>query len=258
MLVRRTARPELESTMKRFLMITTASALLCGQAFAQQAAVMPTPSLSATSPLGMVPSAPVGGTGIPLGATEIASPGVSPAPISSTIGSTVCSTIGTAPSTMFGSATAFDGGGVDVGSVTPQSTMSMMPGMSSSGISPTSALIDTSGTQSMCGAGSGNLAASSMPTSPTTPGGVPRTGIPMGSTEIGNLGVSSATMVPTITVGPTISTIAPTIPTVPAVTLPAANTTAVPASTDPITGIPNITGAPNTIPGLSAAATMFR
>ena len=57
--------------MKRFLMITAASALLCGQAFAQQAAVIPTPSLSATSPLGMVPSAPVGGTGIPLGATEI-------------------------------------------------------------------------------------------------------------------------------------------------------------------------------------------
>ena len=69
--------------MKRFLMITAASALLCGQAFAQQAAVIPTPSLSATSPLGMVPSAPVGGTGIPLGATEIASGGVSPMPISS-------------------------------------------------------------------------------------------------------------------------------------------------------------------------------
>lgn len=249
--------------MKRFLMITAASALLCGQAFAQQAAVMPTPSLSATSPLGMVPSAPVGGTGIPLGATEIASPGVSPAPIASTIGSTACSTIGTAPSTMFGSATSFDGGGVAVGTVTPQSTMATMAGMpttsamSSSSIPPTSALIDTSGTSSMCGAGSGNLAASPMPTSPTTPGGVQRTGIPMGSTEIGNLGVSSATMVPTITVGPTISTIVPTIPTVPAVTLPAPNTTAV-AATDPITGIPNITGAPNTIPGLSTAATMLR
>jgi len=249
--------------MKRLLMITTASALLCGQAFAQQAAVMPTPSLSATSPLGMVPSAPVGGTGIPFGATEIASPGVSPAPISPTIGSTSCSTIGTAPSTMFGSAAAFDGGGVAVGTVTPQSTMSTMPGMSttsdmSSGISPTSALIDTSGTQSMCGAGSGNPAASSMPTGPTTPGGVPRTGIPMGSTEIGNLGVSSAAAVPIITVTPTISSLAPTIPTVPAVTLPAPNTTAIGALTDPITGIPNITGTSNTIPGLSTAATTFR
>ena len=115
--------------MKRFLMITTASALLCGQAFAQQAAVMPTPSLSATSPLGMVPSAPVGGTGIPFGATEITSPGVSPMPLPSTgiIGSTVCSTIGTAPSTMFGSAASFDGGGMPIGTATPPSTMPPMP-----------------------------------------------------------------------------------------------------------------------------------
>ena len=242
--------------MKRFLMITAASALLCGQALAQQAAVMPTPSLSATSPLGMVPSAPVGGTGIPFGATEIASPGVSPAPLASgdMTGSAACSTIGTAPSTMFGSTSAFDGGGMPVGNVTPQGMMAM----SSSGIPPTSALIDTSGTQSMCGAGSGNLAASSTPTSPTTPGGVARTGIPMGSTEIGNLGISSAAAVPIITVAPTINPIAPTIPTVPAVTLSAANSTAVAAPADPITGIPNITGVPSTIPGLSAAATMFR
>ena len=235
--------------MKRFLMITAASALLSGHAFAQQAAVMPTPSLSATSPLGMVPSAPVGGTGIPFGATEIASPGVSPAPISSTIGGTVCSTIGTAPSTMFGSTTTFDGGGMSVGTVTPQSTMAMQ----SSGISPTSALIDTSGTQSMCGAGSGSLAASSTPTSPTTPGGVPRTGIPMGSTEIGNLGVSSAAAVPIISVTPTIAS---TIPMVPAVTLPAPNTTTVPAATDPITGMPNISGIQSTVPALSPGATI--
>jgi len=239
--------------MKRFLMITTASALLCGHAFAQQAAVMPTPSLSATSPLGMVPSAPVGGTGIPFGATEITSPGVSPAPLPSTgiIGSTVCSTVGTAPSTMFGSAATFDGGGMPVGTVTPQSTMAM----SSSGISPTSALIDTSGSQSMCGAGSGSIAASSTPTSPTTPGGVPRTGIPMGSTEIGNLGISSAAAVPIITVTPTV---AATIPTVPAVTLAAPNTAIVAAPVDPLTGLPNITGATNTVPGLSTGNTMLR
>jgi len=106
----------------------------------------------------------------------------------------------------------------------------------------------------MCGAGSGNTTASSAPTSPTTPGGVPRTGIPMGSTEIGNLGVSSAAMVPIITVTPTI---APTIATVPAVTLPAPNTTTVPALTDSITGAPNITGVPNTVPGLSPGATML-
>ncbi|MCA6117423.1 hypothetical protein J6524_21515 [Bradyrhizobium sp. WSM 1738] len=247
--------------MKRFLMITTASAMLCGQALAQQAAVMPTPSLAATTPLGMVPSAPVGGTGIPLGSTEIASPGVSPAPsiATGTFGSTACSTIGTAPSTMFGSAASFDGGGVAVGAVTPQSTMSAMPmagAPMSSSIAPTSALVDTSGMSSMCGAGSSNLAASSTPTSPVAPGGVTRTGIPMGSTEIASLGVSSAAAVPTIAVAPTVSTITPTVPTVPAITLPA--TTAVAAPTDPLTGIPNITGVPNTVPGLSAAATMLR
>ena len=246
--------------MKRFLTITAASALLCGQALAQQAAVMPTPSLAATTPLSMVPSAPVGGTGIPLGATEIASPGVSPAPGSAT-GSTACSTIGTAPSTMFGSATTFDGGGVAVGTVTPESTMSAMPmagaAMSASGIAPTSALIDTSGMSSMCGAGAGNLAASSTPTSPVAPGGVTRTGIPMGSTEIGNLGISSAATVPTIGVVPTVCTIAPTIPTVPAITLPAPTTTAVAAPTDAVTGAINISGVPNTVPGVSNGSTVF-
>jgi hypothetical protein len=236
--------------MKPILMITTASALLCSPAFAQQAAVMPTPSLSATSPLGMVPSAPVGGTGIPLGATEITSPGVSPIPLPSTgiVGSTVCSTVGTAPSTMFGSAASFDGGGMALGTVTPQSTMAM----SSSGISPTSALIDTSGGQSMCGAGGGNTTASSAPTSATTPGGVPRTGIPMGSTEIGNLGVSSAVAVPTIMVTPTVAS---TFPTTPVAPLSAPNTTAIPAATNPITGMPSISGIQSTVPALSPGAT---
>jgi hypothetical protein len=100
----------------------------------------------------------------------------------------------------------------------------------------------------------GSLAASSTPTSPTTPGGVPRTGIPMGSTEIGNLGVSSAAAVPIITVTPTIAS---TIPTVPAVTLPAPNTTTVPAATNPITGMPSIHGIQSTVPALSPGATML-
>jgi hypothetical protein len=77
----------------------------------------------------------------------------------------------------------------------------------------------------------------------------------MGSTEIGNLGVSSAAAVPTITVTPTIAS---TFPTVPAVTLPAPNTTTVPAATDPTTGIPNISGIQSTVPGLSPGATMVR
>src|ERR1700740_1109799 len=56
------------------------------------------------------------------------------------------------------------------------------------------------GVSGMCGAGSrGTGSAPSPPTStaPTTPGGNPRTGIPMGSWEIANLGVSSAPAIPT-------------------------------------------------------------
>lgn len=229
--------------MKGYLTIAAASALLCGSAIAQQAAVMPTPSLSATTPLAMMPSAPVGPTGIPLGATEIAAPGVSPSPTSpaGTLGTATCSTIGTAPSTMFGSTNTFDGGGVAVGTVMPQGSMSV-PGSSmsamstsSSGIPPTSALIDTSGMSAMCGSGSGNMAAS---TTPTTQGGVPRTGIPLGSTEIGNLGVSSAAAVPTPGVTPFVSQMA-AVPRVPAVTLPAPNTAlAIPPPVDAATTVP--------------------
>ena len=232
--------------MKRFLMITAASTLLCNPVLAQQAAVMPTPSLAVTSPLGMVPSAPVGGTGIPLGATEIASPGVSPVPISSsTTASSGCTTIGTAPSVMFGSANSFDGGGVALAAATPQGpmstagTMAMQAASTASGIAPTSALIDTSGMSGMCGSGAANPAMSSTPTAPTTAGGLPRTGIPLGSTEISNLGVSSAAAVPTMGVLPSVSNLAPTMPSVPAVTIPLPDTTAVPPPVDAATLPPN-------------------
>ena len=55
-----------------------ASLLGCGAAYAQASMnVSPLPALGMTSPLG-IPNAPVGQTGIPLGATELATPGVSP------------------------------------------------------------------------------------------------------------------------------------------------------------------------------------
>ncbi len=232
--------------MKRFLMVTAASALLCSPVLAQQAAVMPTPSLSATTPLGMVPTAPVGGTGIPLGSTEIASPGVSPVPISPPVaGGSVCTTIGTAPSTMFGSVGSFDGGGVAVAAATPQGpmstagTMAMPQSTTASGLAPTSALIDTSGMSGMCGSGATNPVMSSAPTAPTTPGGLPRTGIPLGSTEIANLGVSSAAAVPTMGVLPSVNNVAPTVPSIPALTIPAPAAAAVPPPVDAATLPPN-------------------
>jgi hypothetical protein len=200
--------------MKRFLIVLLALPLLPNAVLAQ-AAVTPTP-LSVTSPLGMVPSAPVGGTGIPIGSTEIASPGVSPLPMASTAttampGGTACPTIGTSPSTMYGSTTTYDGGGMSVGGG-PTETASLTGATpSSSGISATSQMIDTSGISGMCGSSASSLSASSAPAS--TPGSGSRTGIPLGSTEIGNLGVSSAAAVPTIVVSPPTITTGSIVPT---------------------------------------------
>src|SRR5216684_629534 len=169
----------------------------------------PTPTMGATSPLGIATGSSVSPTGIPLGSTEIASPGVSPMPANSTGtiampgSSTACSTLGTSPSGMFGSTASFDGGGTAVGAATP-------------------ATAATSGATAMSGTSmSSGISSSSTPTStsPTTPGGGARTGIPLGSFEIGNLGVSSAAAVPTISVLPTVG-IAPLVPTMPTVASP--------------------------------------
>jgi hypothetical protein len=230
-----------ESRMRPILIVATAwSLLFAGPVFAQiQDPLMATPSLGATSPLGMGPGGSVGGTGIPLGATEITSPGVSPAPtvgVTGTIampssgaittGGTSCSTIGASPSGMYGSSASYDGGGMAVGTAAPAtaatSGTSTSSGVSatSSGMSTSSGMLDTSGMSGMCGSGSSSVAASSTPTStaPTAPGGVARTGIPLGSYEIGNFGVSSAPAVPTISVLPTVGTsLTPLVPTMPTV-----------------------------------------
>jgi hypothetical protein len=82
-------------------------------------------------------------------------------------------------------------------------------------------MLDTSGTSGMCGSGSSSVAASSSPTStsPITPGGAARTGIPFGSYEIGNLGVSSTPAVPLPGVLPTVGGLepGPVVPTLPTV-----------------------------------------
>src|SRR6267378_3728544 len=197
---------------------------VCNAATAQVSGMAsPTPTMGATSPLGIGTGSAVSQTGIPLGSTEIASPGVSPAPtVTGTIampsGVTPCSTLGTSPSSMFGSTASFDGGGMAAGSAAPATA-------ATSGMSTTSGMLETSGMSGMCGSGSSSIASSSTPTStsPTTPGGGARTGIPLGSTEIGNLGVSSAATVPTNSVLPTVGTVGsstPLMPTMPIVTSP--------------------------------------
>jgi hypothetical protein len=154
----------------------------------------PTPTIGVTSPLGMARSTGIGGTGIPFGATEIASPGVSPLPtIAPPAGAaTSCSTAGMAPSPIAGSNAAYDGGGLSLATGAPTSDAS---GSATSGLPTTTAMIDTSGLSSMCGSGATTPAASSIPMS-TASGSGRGVGIPLGSTEIGNLGISSLLAVP--------------------------------------------------------------
>ncbi len=99
----------------------------------------------------------------------------------------------------------------------------------------------------MCGSGSGSVVSSSAPTSmaPTTPGGVGRTGIPLGSTEIGNLGVSGTPAVPTPGVSPLVGFVgsSPALPTVPMVTSPPVVSSATTnAFTCPMTGLAGMSG----------------
>src|SRR6266436_8428357 len=150
---------------------------VCNVAMAQVSGMAsPTPTMGATSPLGIATGSTVSPTGIPMGATEIASPGVSPMPTGSMSttampgSSTTCSTLGTSPSGMFGSTASFDGGGTAVGTATPATAATLGTTSTSSGISATSEMstaagtLNTAGTSGMCGSGSSSIASSSTPT----------------------------------------------------------------------------------------------
>src|SRR5258708_14534736 len=93
--------------MKIPFAITTLTAVLlgCGCALAQMGGTSTSPGNIAT-PLALGPVAPVGPSGVPLGATELAAPGTSPAP-PSTMG---CSNA--AGSTSQAGMALFDGGGM--------------------------------------------------------------------------------------------------------------------------------------------------
>jgi len=105
--------------------IAVPALLVCNVATAQVTGMAsPTPTIGMTSPLSMGAGSPVSPAGIPLGSTEIVSPGISPAPadatgtIATSSGAT-CSTLGSAPSSMFGSTASFDGGGMSLGLAQP-------------------------------------------------------------------------------------------------------------------------------------------
>ena len=289
--------------MRPSLILATVWCLLCtGPAFAQVEdpldPLTAVPSLGATSPLGMGASGSVGMTGIPLGSTEVPSLGVSPVPTGGVTGTITipttgtiagdCSTGGMSPSGTYGSTASYDGGGMAPGTAAPATAAmsgttgtlataattdpTAIPGTSTSSqmsIPPAPSTIsgvDTSGMSGICGSGSSSIASSSTPTStlPTVPGGVARTGIPFGSTEIASLGVSSAPAVPTIGVLPITGTVGPaalppTTSTVSSPTTTVATCALNPAAGAAGTGSGGAVGTGNAgVPGNSFSARLLR
>jgi hypothetical protein len=166
--------------VRRELIIAATLATLLGgnPVFAQVGGIgSPTPGMGVTSPFGMssAASGSVGPAGVPLGATELATPGLSPAP-PSTLGSgfTICSAVVGAGSN---SATGlFDGGGAGTSMGTSQIGMD-----------------GTSSTSGACNQASGAGSTGTLASTPTSPGPSAPLGIgsvPMGSTELNRGGVS--------------------------------------------------------------------
>jgi hypothetical protein len=182
-----------EATVRRELIAATLATLLsCNPVFAQVGGIgSAAPGMGTTSPFGMsaAASGSVGPAGVPLGATELATPGLSPAP-PSTLGSgfTVCSAVVGAGSN---SATGtFDGGGVGT----------------SAGMAQTAMGETNSGSASACNQASGAGSAGTLQSTTSSPGATAPLGIgtiPLGSTELGNAGVSPT---PCPLTGPTLPT----------------------------------------------------
>lgn len=152
------------------VMLTLAASLLGGISASAQVGGVGTSPLGAASPLIMGSGVPVAPTGIPLGATEMTTPGIGPAPSAAT-GTLNCSNAG--GPTSQAAAPLFDGGG-------------------------------TAGAASSACAGPAN-AGSSMPALPTLRAG--RAGIPLGSTELGDAGLSLPPPASTMFVSPIVPSV---------------------------------------------------
>jgi len=212
--------------MSRLLIATIAWAYLgSSSVFAQVAVGAATPPLGITSPLGIGPGAPVAPTGIPLGAFESSSPGVSPtiagaSSLGPTAGQTACRGIGgSIPEASFGTASSTAGTSVGTGT-------------STSGTSAPTTLFDGSG---MAGTASGtcatsspassNPAASASSPNVDTRSTVGRVGIPLGSTELGVGGLSPPPVVTAVTVPSPSSAVSTGASTVPCPTTGMSSTT---------------------------------
>jgi hypothetical protein len=186
----------MEATVRRELIAAALTTLLsCNPVFAQVGGIgSAAPGMGPTSPFGMsaAASGSVGPAGIPLGASELATPGLSPAP-PGTLGSgfTVCSAVVGAGSN---SATGvFDGGGAGTSAGTSMGTSQMGMG-------------GTSSASGACNQASGASSTGTLPSTPSSAGPSAPLGIgtiPMGSTELDRGGVSPS---PCPLSGPTLPT----------------------------------------------------
>jgi hypothetical protein len=182
-----------ETTVRRELIAVILATLLgCDPVFAQIGGIgSPAPGMRPTSPFGMTAAAAgsVGPAGLPLGAIELSTPGLSPAP-PGTFGSgfTFCSAVVGADAN---SATGlFDGGGVGA----------------AAGASPTAMGETNSASASACNQASGAGSAGTVQSTTSSPGSSAPLGIgtiPMGSTELDRGGVSPS---PCRLTGPTLPT----------------------------------------------------
>jgi hypothetical protein len=172
--------------MKRLWMAVAIVALGCGSAFAQVGGVsVPTPGIATTSPLGMSGGSQsgtsVGPTGIPLGATELTSPGISPMLIDPTAmmsSGATCAAGASASTGISGGisgVSTYDGGGLAVGSAMGAGTA--LPGSAAPCVAA-------------------GITSSSASAPSTSPGAAFRSGIPLGSVEIGSAGVSPLITLP--------------------------------------------------------------
>jgi hypothetical protein len=234
--------------MTRFAMALAAALLGCGAAQAQAPSISPGLPLGVTSPLGIGPSAPVGPTRIPLGATELATPGASviisgASPLDPLTGVACGGALSAAAAsgavtTGASSSAAFDGGGMGA----------------SAGGGGTAA--SASGPCAPIGGG-GAATASATPGSPVRP-----VGIPMGATEMGGAGLSppSVALIPNPS-APVMSTLNPLAPlssepsASSSLSTPSTSLNPPPCTTT-ASGVPTISGVPTTFGSPLAGRTL--
>jgi hypothetical protein len=165
--------------MERVFPIAAVIVLLGIGPSAAQIGAPSTPGAGTMSPFGtIVPTSPIGGSGIPLGATELFVGGLSPAPVGPTDGSTTC------PDPTISGASVRSSSVIDSGATTGNSAGSM-----------TSTGCGAAGTGSPLSAGLSSVPGSSAVTSSvvTSLGGAD---IPLGATQPDVTGLSPPITVP--------------------------------------------------------------